>query len=224
MAGFLYVNLKGRQPTGIVEPGEYEALRSELAERFLGSESRVRNPHGNLMQLLKAVHKPEELYGCTREDQPWLPDLLLTPQESLAVVRKLRGRRPVRWLGYRHLEGTHRPEGIFIVCGPGIAHRNGLEAHIVDCAPTILAMMGLGVPDDMEGGVISELFASAPYVATQRQDATGHRGATPRERTWPAGKTGLPGSTSISRNADDVYTTDELDKVTERLADLGYLE
>ncbi|MGB2986383.1 MAG: alkaline phosphatase family protein [Phycisphaerae bacterium] len=216
MAGFLYINLQGRQPTGIVKPAEYETLRDELAHRFLGDECRVRDPQGKMIRLFTEAHKPEELYGCSREDQPWLPDLLLIPQASLAAVRKIRGRRAIRWLPYRKLEGTHRPEGIFVATGPGIARRPlpygrgsesdgrglyGLHAHIVDCAPTILAMLGLPIPDDMEGHVITDIFETPPVVATE------------------AARLG----TGASKTAE-AYSEEELQQVTERLSDLGYLE
>ncbi|UCC30352.1 MAG: alkaline phosphatase family protein, partial [Phycisphaerales bacterium] len=208
MAGFLYINLEGRQPTGIVKPTDYEALRDELRDRLLGKECHVRDPEGNEIQLFTAVHKTDELYGCSRKDQPWMPDLLLIPHESLAVVRKIRGRRAVRWLSYRRLEGTHRPDGILVAAGPGIRQtptveeRHGsLRAHIVDCAPTILAMLGLPVPDDMEGRVITELFAKPPDVQT----VAASRGAA-------------------APPAEETYSEEELQKVTERLSDLGYLE
>ena len=32
MCGFLYLNLKGRQQTGVVEPGEYDKLREEIRQ------------------------------------------------------------------------------------------------------------------------------------------------------------------------------------------------
>ena len=201
MAGFLYLNLAGRQPTGIVDPDNYEVLRDELRDRFLSDACRVRRPDGEVIQLFSEVHKPEELYGCARADQPWLPDLILTPQESLAVVRKIRGRRPVRWLRYRRLEGTHRPEGVLIATGPSIARGMKVEGHIVDCAPTILASLGLRIPDDMEGRVVTELFERSPIVETEA--------ARPAE----------------ARDGDgEIYTAQELQQVTERLADLGYLE
>lgn len=210
MAGFLYINLEGRQPTGIVKSTDYEALRDELRDRLLGKECHVRDPEGNEIQLFTAVHKTEELYACSRKDQPWMPDLLLIPHESLAVVRKIRGRRAVRWLPYRRLEGTHRPDGILVAAGPGIRQASpspvenrchSVRAHIVDCAPTILAMLGLPVPDDMEGRVITELFEKPPDV----EIVAASRGAA----TPPA---------------EEAYSEEELQKVTERLSDLGYLE
>ena len=62
MSGFLYLNLRGRQPTGIVQPGEYESMRDELRERFLAET--CTGPDGRTMQVFPEVHKPEELYGC----------------------------------------------------------------------------------------------------------------------------------------------------------------
>ena len=215
MAGFLYINLQGRQPTGIVKPDAYEALRDELRDRLLGAECRVRDPNGEQVQLFTEVHKPEELYGCRREDQPWLPDLLLMPRPSLAVIRKIRGRRAVRWLPYRRVEGTHRPEGVFVASGPGIGAAggggltlpDGWEAHIADCAPTILAALGLRVPGDMQGRVLTEIFRKPPTVEAE---------------------TDLQSTVDRADGRDaaegEVYSDDELQKVTERLADLGYLE
>ena len=201
MAGFLYLNLLGRQPTGIVPPGEYEQLRNELCDRFLSAECRARTPEGRLVQMFTEVHKPEELWGCSRENQPWLPDLLLTPHESFAVVRKIRGRDPVRWLPYRRLEGTHRADGIFIAHGNGIVHSTSVRAQIGDCTPTVLAMLGLPVPNDMEGRVLNEIFESPPEV----------------ERV-----TMKPIETVEAE--EEIYSEADLEKITERLSDLGYLE
>ena len=201
MAGFLYINLEGRQPTGVVPAEQYESLRDELKQRFLGEECRVRAPNGESVRLFSEVHKPEELYHCTREQQPWLPDLLLIPRESLAVVRKIRGRSAVRWLPYRRIEGTHRPDGILVATGPGIASNIEVHAHIVDCAPTILALLGLRIPDDMEGRVITEIFESPPTIETE------------------AAQVGEKDS-----DGGEGYSAEELQQVTERLSDLGYLE
>ncbi|MBU0718655.1 MAG: alkaline phosphatase family protein [Planctomycetes bacterium] len=200
MAGFLYINLQGRQSTGIVKEADYEPLREELRTRFLGKECRVRDRSGQLIPLFSEVHKPEELYGCSREDHPWLPDLILTPRESLAVIRKIRGRRPVRWLSYRKLEGTHRPNGVFVATGPGIARKTDVAAHIVDCTPTILAALGLRIPDDMEGRVLTEVFERPPTVETEAA-AVGDRSST-----------------------EEAYSPADLREVTARLSDLGYLE
>jgi len=209
MAGFLYLNLRGRQPCGIVEQGEYEALRDEIRTRLLGDECRVRDPQGRAIQLFTEVHKPEELYSCLRAEQPWMPDLILIPHESLAVVRKIRGSNVVNWLPYAKIEGTHRPDGIIATCGPGIRRNTEIRTHIVNCAPTVLAMLGLPVPEDMDGRVIEELFETPPEVRYESGMVLAEATARTEALLTPD---------------EDAYSQAELQKVTERLSDLGYLE
>jgi predicted AlkP superfamily phosphohydrolase/phosphomutase len=201
MAGFLYLNLKGRQQTGIVQPDDYEALRDELRARLL-AESCV-TPEGKTIRVFPEVHKPEELYGCRRQDCEWLPDLLLTPAEALAVVRKIRGSAPVRWLPPGRMEGTHRADGILAAAGPGIAAGRTVASDIVNVTPTILAMMGLNVPEDMEGRVIEDIFDPPIESGTE---AAGEAAASP------------------STADDAVYSVEDQEVLTQRLRDLGYLE
>jgi predicted AlkP superfamily phosphohydrolase/phosphomutase len=199
MSGFLYVNLAGRQVTGIVPLAEYEALRDELRQRFLNVTST--DPRGESVRVFQAVHKPEKLYGCSREDRDWLPDLLLVPRDGLAVVRKIRSSAPVRWLPERRIEGTHRAEGIFAARGTRIARNRRVNADIVDAAPTILAMLGLRIPDDMEGQVIDGLFEPPIEYASEA--------ATP---------------VSDHREFEEIYSQEQRRLLTQRLVDLGYLE
>ncbi len=205
MAGFLYLNLKGRQPTGIVDQADYESLRDELIERLTGKECQTIDPNGNTIPLFTEVHKPEQLWNCSREKQPWLPDLILTPYDGLAVVRKIRGSKAINWLPFRKLEGTHRKDGIFIASGPGVNNAPRFATHIVNCAPTILALLGQPIPDDMEGEAILDLFATPPTILKERS-----------KKVEPAA--------SRQTSDSDVFSDDDMKRVTERLADLGYLE
>lgn len=199
MAGFLYINLKGRQQTGIVQPDDYEPLRDELRARLLAE--RCVTPEGKTIRVFPEVHKPEELYGCTRQDCEWLPDLLLTPAEGLAVVRKIRGSSAVKWLPSGRMEGTHRVDGILAVAGPGIAAGQTISSDIVNVTPTVLAMMGLNVPDDMQGRVIEEVFDPPIQIGTES-----------------AGEAAAPASDGA------VYSAEDQELLTQRLRDLGYLE
>lgn len=201
MAGFLYINLKGRQPTGIVDASDYEALRDELKARL--EQATCTDPQGRNIKLFDAVHKPEELYDCDRAGREWLPDLMLSPQPRLSVVRKIRGREPVQWIPLRRMEGTHRVEGIYAIRGPGVCHGLRNEAGIIDAAPTILAMLGVFVPSDMEGRVIEEVFDPPLIFDRQAAAATG---------------------TAADDHLEPVYSEADMAKLTARLADLGYLE
>lgn len=207
MAGFLYMNLRGRQPCGIVEPVDYERLRDELRKRLMGEEATTTHPDGHRIHLFPEVHKPEELYRCSRAEQPWMPDLILIPYESLAVVRKIRGSRVVKWLPDDRIEGTHRPDGVLAAWGSGVARGARVDAQIADCAPTILSLLGLPVPMDMDGRVIRDLFASPPEVIYESTGAYHARQ-----------------STAGSIADESVYTEDQMKVLTARLNDLGYLE
>ncbi|MCZ6697488.1 MAG: alkaline phosphatase family protein [Planctomycetota bacterium] len=195
--GFLYLNLRGRQPDGIVEQKDYESTRAEIRERLLSARCPDRD--GNDMQIFPAVHITEELYNCDRNDHPWLPDLLLSPAPGLAVVKKIRGSSPVRWVPFSRMEGTHRLEGIVVANGPRIASGKRIRAHIADIAPTILAGLGERVPKDMEGRVIHEMFDRKISV----------RYEPPQERRVEEAP---------------VLSEAQVQDVTDRLSDLGYLE
>ncbi len=200
MNGFLYINLKGRQETGIVDPADYESLRDELRQKLLAETCTA--PNGRSMSVFSEVHRPEELYGCDRQGREWLPDLLLVPAESLAVVRKIRGFAPVSWLPERRMEGTHRVNGIFAAGGPGVASGNTLSSDIVNVTPTLLAMLGLNVPDDMEGKVMTEIFDGPLETGTESASEV----------------------TSAAAEHGEVFSEKEQDDLTQRLRDLGYLE
>jgi predicted AlkP superfamily phosphohydrolase/phosphomutase len=196
--GFLYINLKGRQPGGIVEPHEYEALRAEIRDRLLAATGPDRD--GRPMKLFADVFLTEELYGCHRRDHPWMPDLLLAPADGLAVIKKIRGTSPVRWVPLNRLEGTHRLQGVFVAHGPGIRGGRKVAAHIADIAPTLIAGLGERVPNDMEGRVVQELFPRPLHV----------RYEPPRERRVD--------------EAAPVLSQSQLEEVAGRLGDLGYLD
>ena len=196
--GYLYINLEGRGPHGIVPPEQYERLRDELAERLRSVAVRDRN--GQQVQVFPQVHKTEELYHCSRDANPNLPDLLLVPNPGLAVVRKIRGRKPVRWCNQNRLEGTHRQEGILAIGGPNVRRGERVNADIVDITPTTLAALGLRVPVDMEGRVVCEAFTSKPII----------------EQEPPLDKS--------AEDKREVYSADERRVLEQRLSDLGYLE
>jgi predicted AlkP superfamily phosphohydrolase/phosphomutase len=155
--GLLFVNLHGRAPEGTVAPGaERDALVAELAARLQD----VRDPRDGAAVFSEvmpgAAIFPEDPYGLR-------PDLVLVPRPGFSVHREL---RPHVWIDYHGLvAGTHRPEGILLVAGDGIRHApmEG-EARLVDVAPTVLAVADVGVPEDMDGRPLLDLFAAPPVV------------------------------------------------------------
>jgi hypothetical protein len=59
------------------------------------------------------------------------------------------------WLAY----GFHRPNGIFMAFGPGIKKGHRVEGkRIIDLTPTILPLMGVPIPTDIDGECSLDLF------------------------------------------------------------------
>ena len=60
----------------------------------------------------------------------------------------------------------HRPQGIFVLHGPGIRADEMIEgATLLDVAPTVLTLFGLTVGEDMEGKVLVNAFVSPPTIS-----------------------------------------------------------
>ncbi|MGD9405692.1 MAG: alkaline phosphatase family protein [Anaerolineae bacterium] len=155
--GQVYVNLAGVRPQGIVQPGrEYELLVERIKQEALA----LRDPRTG-EPLVERVYAREEIYSGPYTDRT--PDLIVQPRswEYMAFGHADFGSNrlvePI--IG---LSGHHRPDGVLILTGPGVRAGMQLEgANIMDLTPTVLHAMGLGVPSDMDGRVLSEAFEPA---------------------------------------------------------------
>jgi predicted AlkP superfamily phosphohydrolase/phosphomutase len=197
--GSIYVNVKGREPQGIVEPGaEYEAVRDEI-ERLAYE---FRDPRTG-RKLIGQVLRREEIYDGPFRDRA--PDLILRPSEPSDIFFGLAdfGHRDTVATVYRY-SGMHRDYGMLIMNGPGIRKGSTIDGAVIhDIAPTVLHTMGLPVPADMDGHVLAEAFAG-DYM-----DA------------FPIKIAGLSAASGAASEAD--YTEEGEKEILERLQGLGYL-
>lgn len=77
------------------------------------------------------------------------------------------------------LPATHRMDGVIAIDAPDVRPGDGLSADLHDLAPTALAMLGLPVPDLMEGRILHEAFetplpvfyGSAPQIEDDPRQA-----------------------------------------------------
>lgn len=144
----IYINVKGREPHGIVEPNSYEQIRDELTQR-LQSLTDDQGRH-----IGARVFKPQEIYqqcsGIAPDLIVYLGDLLWRSvgsvgHSSIWVLDESAGPD----------DANHAQHGIFIMspCSSAVGRRlDGL--HLMDCAPTILHRLGMPVPSDMRGRII----------------------------------------------------------------------
>ena len=196
MWGLLYINVRDRQPQGIVEPGEeYERFREDLIERFLA----VIDPETG-KKVFRDVIKPETIYGPS--STPWdCPDLLLVPQEGVAVHKRIRSSWTIKQVNPIRAGGTHLLKGLWMACGGQIKNDVEFEANIHDLAPTVLTLMGLKVPDDMDGKAMTGIFQKEPKIRFSKTECS--------EKT---------------QRESSTYSPQEEDQITQRLADLGYID
>jgi predicted AlkP superfamily phosphohydrolase/phosphomutase len=168
--GYIRVNLKGREPAGLVEPGrEYEELLTELTEEILAlRDIQTGNP------IVERVLRPQEIYPGPFKSQ--MPDLV-TYWSSASPVSGLHSPRfgdIVTKLQVQHRSGIHRAEGFLIATGPSLPQgETVIGAHILDLAPTILSLLGYTPPSHLDGRVLTEVvsgtvgpkFANSNYTA-----------------------------------------------------------
>ncbi len=194
MWGILYINVRGRQPWGIVEPGaEYEKIRNELVERFTAAVDPATGE-----KLFADVIKAETAFGPNQT--PWdCPDLLLVPQEGMVVNGRLRGKWMVKKTEPEKAGGTHLLKGLWMAGGPNINRVPGFEARIQDLTPTILTLLGLAVPEDMDGKVLKEIFKSQVKVRLSKAD-----------------------DSVIADRQGSTYTAEEENQFKKRLQGFGY--
>ena len=147
LEGCLRLNVRGREPEGIVEPGEeYERVCAELSAAL----ERMENPSTGRAAVRRVV-RTDDVYAGPRRDQ--LPDLMVLWAEEAAIdelrspeIGIVTAPSPDRRLG------THRPPGFVIARGPGFGAGVTLDgADVLDLAPTVLSLLGAAVPDHMEG-------------------------------------------------------------------------
>jgi predicted AlkP superfamily phosphohydrolase/phosphomutase len=160
LEGCIRINLKGREPQGIVEPGEaYRAALDDLTAGLL----ELRDPQTG-EPIVRKVLRTDEAFPGERRD--FLPDLIVQWQSERPILAAASPRIGlVTQQSPDPRPGTHRGPGFVIAAGPGIAPGSTLAAaHIVDIAPTLLARMGVRAPAGMAGRVWSELSGTSQEI------------------------------------------------------------
>ncbi len=148
--GRVFLNVRGREPLGVVPAHDYHRTRNELAR---GLES-ITGPHGN--KLDTTAFRPQEIYP---EVRGIAPDLLVYFDDQRWRSIGSAGHRSF-WTAENDNgsdDANHSQHGIFIMRDPAIKNPSGARdgLNIKDVAPTILAQMGVSAPAGMEGRQIN---------------------------------------------------------------------
>ena len=175
--GYLRVNLTGREPEGIVGVGsEYHALLDELRREIAQLVNPLNGHHA-----VDRIHLTDSVFPGERRQN--LPDVVVTWDVDAKVLAELASdscgvvHKKANYETAPYYTGNHRPRAFVVARGPGISAGAVLEnGHIIDIAPTILAMLGVEPPAHFDGQIWGEFLgepAQARNVSLRCQGAAG---------------------------------------------------
>lgn len=201
--GQIRLNVRGREPQGLVEPGQaYELARDEI----IASLRELRDPQTG-EQVVEAVFRREEVYWGDHVEQAADIVFIPTRMEYFAFGEYEFGSNQIIERTKRGISGTHRLNGMVLLWGESVLAGTQLTgAQIFDLAPTILHLMGETVPQDMDGRVLTEALGPE-YAEVQLAEKL----QSPE------------GSPMPSAAVDEALSDEDRERIVERLRGLGYV-
>ena len=138
--GRIYINLKGREPNGCVEPGnDYEQLRDTIISRLI----KLKDP-ATQTNIIDRIHKREEIYHGKYFDRS--PDLVIEPKHGYDLKGAI---YKEALLSKGNFSGMHTYDDAFVY----INHNNIIKhpIEITDVTATVLASLDIPIPGNMDG-------------------------------------------------------------------------
>ena len=135
----VFMNVKGREQNGVVNPSEYDKVREEIAEMIIS----IRGPKYENWET--KVFYPEEIYPVTKGDKP---DLMIYFDDLYWRSAGTLG-HPSNYLPENDMgpdDAVHSEYGVFTLLMPGMDEPKFIESTIYDFAPTVLKIFDISVP------------------------------------------------------------------------------
>jgi len=131
------------------DKSEYERIREDIIKKL----ANLTTPNG--YKVARNVYRKEELYKGKYLDIA--PDIIYEEGVHVYTSSGIGNEKvfglPKKW------RAENSTEGIFLAYGNGIKKGEVLTGvSILDIAPTILYVMGIPVPNDIDGRVLKEIF------------------------------------------------------------------
>jgi len=148
---YVYINLRGRDPEGIVEPGDYEKVQQQIIDALLTYVDPKTGRRPVSLALSKKDARILGLYG------DWVGDVIY------ALYPWVAGQHgnilpSAEW-------GIGSLKGLLIFTGPGVkkGHRLQRTCNIVDLVPTVCYLADLPLPATAEGAVLYQVFKNPDF-------------------------------------------------------------
>ncbi len=176
----IFINLKGREPNGVVDYSEYEKLRDFIIEEL----KKVLDPEGDVF-----VHIAERVENIYKGNYGWYAgDVQFCGYRDSSGI-KVPGRvndglYPINWTGFgkrdaiwddprRHWTAWHgNALTSFIMTGPGVKKNMDISkgGHMMNVIPTVFYIFGLVPPPNFEGRIMYEIFEPDYLLAKENPD------------------------------------------------------
>ncbi len=136
--GRIYINLEGREWNGGVPKSEYRALRDELTEKLWN----LRDPMSG-REMVDKVFKREEIFSGPYVKNS--PDILIHPKNGYDLKGKF---GKVEFVSQGLRNGMHTYDNAFVYSNVPLKKD---DPSILDLYPTVLDMMKIKKPKDLDG-------------------------------------------------------------------------
>ncbi len=157
--GHVIVNVRGREPHGIVPPDEREALVAELIARL----NAVVNPKTG-EPLLGTAYPREEVYSGPHVTEA--PDIMFLPRDLRTIANGASGFYSNRLFDRPIFRAHHRMDGILIGLGDPFRPQAQIDgARLLDLAPNLLYLLDCEIPESMDGRVWNAAYTPAHWRA-----------------------------------------------------------
>ncbi|MDD9942407.1 MAG: alkaline phosphatase family protein [Myxococcales bacterium] len=209
----VHLNVRGREPEGIVDPSDVAKVTEAVRTALLS----LRDPWTG-MPVVSKVMRREDIYRgpCTNQAPDLVLELALDGGYSYNLMPSWnapKGSGAFRQLSSdeflgrkgRSLQGSHRSRGLWIAAGPQVRSSGQVDLTIADATATLLARMGASLPEHADGQVCSEVLT----IPT-------------REESRPP--VPLPNVETLHDERSQPMQDSEQARVAERLRRLGYIE
>ena len=143
--GRIFLNVKGREPHGVIKQIDYEIWRDKLKEEI----SKIKGPNNQKWDT--KVYRASELYKKTKG----------TPADLMVYFDNINW-RSAGTIGHDSMylsendkgpdDSMHDWDGVFIMYDPKSKGKGYIKnVNLIDFTPTVLNLMGINLPKDIEG-------------------------------------------------------------------------
>lgn len=176
----IFINLKGRDPQGIVDPEDYEKVQEEIIRALYAMRDPVTGDNVVALAIKKNESETLGIYNGPGYDRvgdvlyAWKPGYMSHPFIYRTAINYRDGTERIipnpelfepavlcgNFTGvHLALPSLHEMHAVFIMDGPGVEkYERKFPAKIIDVAPTMSKILGIDVPAQAEGGVLYDVI------------------------------------------------------------------